>query len=503
MKAHPTHRRPLPALRARVTAALLTTLPFAIPALAQQQSFVDAASIFGNVQAAPGGVLSETIAPDALESLTLAQPFTLVGVPLTPALSVDLELRRFWSWGPGTQFVIGTDQGDVPMPAPQVALFRGTVNGDPQSRVFLSVSRSGINAIIRVGGSQYFISPQGAPVAGQARPHTVFDGLSPFAATPPVPFECTPLMAPGRVPDNATGSPIVPVGAVSRVALVAVDADFEMRQLFSNVDDAALYVCELLAAVSVFYETEVDMKLAPSFVRIWDTASDPYNATSTDTQLDQFQTYWQSNMGSVSRNTAHLLSGRGIGGGRAYRDEMCGGGSAYGVSGNLTGAFPRPPQNGSGSNWDLVVVAHELGHNFGSPHTHCYSPAIDRCHTEEGGCVSGTPVCQQGTIMSYCHTCSGGLANIDLTFGPTVASYISSQLVACINPARNPCFVNGSFTGSQLGTSSNPYRAFALGTWYVAPAGTVSIAAGSYPEPMTICQPMVLRATGGSAVLGR
>jgi hypothetical protein len=57
-----------------------------------------------------------------------------------------------------------------------------------------------------------------------------------------------------------------------------------------------------------------------------------------------------------------------------------------------------------------------MGHNFGAPHTHCTVPKIDRCADENGGCWDGTRECQQGTIMSYCHTCPGGVTNIALAF---------------------------------------------------------------------------------------
>jgi hypothetical protein len=62
---------------------------------------------------------------------------------------------------------------------------------------------------------------------------------------------------------------------------------------------------------------------------------------------------------------------------------------------------------------DIVVLAHELGHNFGSRHTHDangYSPLVDDCGN--GGCnslVTGEAVSAgEASLMSYCNKCTGG-----------------------------------------------------------------------------------------------
>ena len=70
-------------------------------------------------------------------------------------------------------------------------------------------------------------------------------------------------------------------------------------------------------------------------------------------------------MDHVDRHVAHMLSGQNIGGGIAYLSALCTS-AGYAVSGNLSGSFPLPIEDHNGNNWDLMVVAHETGHNCGA-----------------------------------------------------------------------------------------------------------------------------------------
>src|SRR4029450_5083545 len=101
----------------------------------------------------------------------------------------------------------------------------------------------------------------------------------------------------------------------------------------------------------------------------------------------------------------------------------------YGFTANIGGSFNinRPTVV-----WDLYSVSHEIGHNFGSPHSHRYkgphgnARPIDQCYGGESGCYSGGTSLpgpagtRSGTIMSYCHLV-GGYGAIALTFGTNFA----------------------------------------------------------------------------------
>ncbi|MHC4965032.1 MAG: M12 family metallo-peptidase, partial [Planctomycetota bacterium] len=164
---------------------------------------------------------------------------------------------------------------------------------------------------------------------------------------------------------------------------LAVETDWEFTgDLFEGDPDASTaYATELIAAVSEIYLRDVDVTLLISYLSIWADANDLWTQSSIFDQLDQFQDYYETNMQHIERHTAHFLSGRALtgAGGVAYLPGLCNGEWAYGLSAHLNGFFPYPLEDNHPQNWDVVVVAHELGHNFGAPHTHSMDPPIDEC----------------------------------------------------------------------------------------------------------------------------
>ncbi|MBI5862899.1 MAG: hypothetical protein HZB38_00010 [Planctomycetes bacterium] len=198
-----------------------------------------------------------------------------------------------------------------------------------------------------------------------------------------------------------------------RTAVLAIETDYEYTAaLFGgNADAAAAYVATLLGSVSAIYTRDLNVRLQVGYLRLWATAADPWTSADMGAQLGEFQAYWNANMTGVYRHLAHYLSGRPLGGGVAWVGVMCHPTYGYSLS-SLNGYFPQPIVMNHGANWDLMVTAHELGHNFGAPHTHDMTPQVDNC--ANGDCS----VAPNGTIMSYCHFCPNGLGDVRMEFHP-------------------------------------------------------------------------------------
>ena len=221
---------------------------------------------------------------------------------------------------------------------------------------------------------------------------------------------------------------LVPSSNTVLTANFAVEADFSVYQFFGNNEAAVrTYVNNLFLAVSSIYEADIKVKIQPSIVRVW-TKPDPWSSlTTTLSVLQAASPYWGKHHKTVPRAGVVVLSMRSLGGGIAYLNTLCNENAmdatfdkAYGIAiaGNLKGVISTVP---GVNTWDVVVVAHELGHNFNSDHTHC-TPRVnsvgfyDKCYVSGvSSCFAGPAVAGNGTIMSYCHAGPGtiGMAAIN------------------------------------------------------------------------------------------
>ena len=254
--------------------------------------------------------------------------------------------------------------------------------------------------------------------------------------------------------NNSSSSPTIP-----DCIELAIEIDQYTRNTFSSNTAASTWAHAIIAGVSQVYFGEVNVHINVVNTIIWNT-TDPYASIINDagTMLSTLRNHWTANNGSISRDLVHLLTKRSNTGtgGIAYVDVLCSNSWGYAFSSDLNSntsfSFPNPSYT-----WNLFVVAHEIGHNVGSSHTHwcgwAADPAlsfsggpIDNCVNVQGSCPNN-PSPQVGTIMSYCHTTSSG-ALID--FHPVVVSQ-------ALNPGINTagCLTACPFYGCTDSTALN------------------------------------------------
>jgi len=194
------------------------------------------------------------------------------------------------------------------------------------------------------------------------------------------------------------------------------------------------FIGALVAEANVAFERDLRLHVRVSYLRLWATPADPWTGVDSLTELQELRAYWRDPANAMDavagpRDVVHLVSGRRFSesiAGRAYLDTVCNTNSGYGFT--RTAGRTNPA--------DVVqTFVHELGHAFGSPHSHCYTPPLDRCFGGEDGpgCYDGPNVPSVGTVMSYCHSYGKGLT---LAFHPASVALIRARLAdaACLAP---------------------------------------------------------------------
>ena len=226
---------------------------------------------------------------------------------------------------------------------------------------------------------------------------------------------------------------------------VAVEIDYFTRSTFSSSDEAVDWALGILTAVGEIYEEEVNISIVSDYAFVWET-EDPYNSyveQSTD-MLYSIKDKWNDdeNFESVNRDLVHLFTKRtntGTGG-IAFVNGAGNTNYGFGFSSSLTSDMEYADVPAPFYHWNLLVVSHEIGHNFGSMHTQwCgwsggpLSNCVDLEESVPGECdpYVNNPAPSIGTIMSYCHTWSqsqGG--GITMKFEQQVKDVIMNKAIS-------------------------------------------------------------------------
>ena len=354
----------------------------------------------------------------AYQRLRSVDEVVLNNFVLSEERRVSVALESIDPFAEDAVIVARTPAGEVRLPRPDVLSFGGQVAGHPDSRVLLSVSPHGNNGYVRLGDETFIISSGRSAQTMVYNPATLPPGTIKLKETT---CHSDELVAPWM--EHTTWSvaaepPVdqqpLPDPPPCRMVDLAIETDWEFTgSLFGGDTGAsAAYATALIAAVSEIYTRDFNTRVQICYLRVWSDSNDPWDGEHVGDQRVQFVNYWNANMTWVERDLVHFLSGRALGGGVARLGAICLFEEDYALSADMMGFFPYPIQHNHYQNWDLMVVAHETGHNFGARHTHDLEPPIDNCNT--GDC-SITP---NATIMSYCHLCPGGLANVRMEFHP-------------------------------------------------------------------------------------
>ena len=379
----------------------------------------------------------------SLKQIPIGLPLNITNLKLEDSLTVNLQLKRFELLSKDAKVVVVNADGQSETINPSVVLLSGTVIGDDDSMVFIGVSSNGTHGFVQHKNMLHFISTGPYRENFQSKLALQIANAASLSAPALVNEFCQTnndndllLFSGKQIPVEAG---VITGGPPCREVDVAVDTDWEFTGIVFAGDTTASaeYALFLMAATSEIFQRDLNTRLNVSFLRVWSENNDPYDANGSFSKaLIQFRDHWIANHSDIDREIAHLLSGNAQQNGAVWAlGQVCNYEAGYCISSGINGSFPYPLEDFNSDNWDILVAAHETEHIFVALHTEQYDPPLDNC--TNGPCEKA----DQGTIMSSCRSCPGGLANYQLKFHPvtidTILNYLES--VPCDISSEHCC----------------------------------------------------------------
>lgn len=378
-------------------------------------------------------------------------------ISLSDKGSIQLELSPSVIDG-SSEIMVGFKR----IPAPDVRTYTGRIIGEPGSFIVLSHANGNLRGWIeRADGNRISIAPRD----GSEDIHLLYD---------------TEIMADLRkdagtcMTDESTITIPTPedlyksLGKVEKVQgtnllelQVIVEATTEFFNGPGRRDSirTAEFMIGLMNGVNTIYRKELNVSIIIPRLQIWTTTTpDPYTSVgNAPALLNEVQARW-SKITNIKRDIVHCLDAVPTAGGLFVLGiangigNVCSGSTsnAYSVSGIFKNGLAKIDDYVG----DIVTIAHELGHNIGSYHTHnCqfWPPrGLDSCMTSgtayrsrsnysQEACFKNAPMANPGSIMSYCHLTNPS-RSVAFTFLPRVSTFLRTFLESrsCIEAATEP-----------------------------------------------------------------
>lgn len=333
---------------------------------------------------------------------------------------------------------------------PELKTYVADSPDDPTASARLDLTPQGFHALILSDKTSIYIDPA---LVGNADYYQSYFKTDVRAAEG---WEC------GTVQDaqNATAAtpgrrlaPVVANGGNLRTFRLAVAATGEYTAFHGGTVVGALAaITTSVNRINAVYERDLAVRLVlvanNNLIVYTNAATDPYTNSNNATMLGENQTNLDSVIGAANYDIGHVFNT--FSGGLALAGVVCNNGrKAQGASG-LTSPV--------GDGFDVRIVAHEIGHQFGAHHT--FNTTAGNCNGNRTPLTAYEPG-SGSTIMSYAGVCA-----------PDDLQAVGDDYFHVISLEEMTAYLNSFATCATTTTTGNTPPAVIAGASYTIPIST-------------------------------